>query len=165
MDSSFKHYFWHLGDNHTCILPSDALQTWIGPSTVSLLLYQNKAAGVKIIPYVVVFPLNHLSELKFEFTKKKIGVMCCQLFLIFLFSFPPLDCLLPAQQYHGPGPVLCHIFQVSESDICHLDNDFCLRFRLWCCEDIVVNPGVASLIQTLTDQLIKFHFYVLGLVE
>lgn len=51
-------------------------------------------------------------ELKFEFTKKK----------NVLFSFSPLDCLLPAQQYHGPGPILCHIFQVNKPHISHLDN-------------------------------------------
>lgn len=42
----------------------------------------------------------------------------CLIFSNFTFSsLSQTDCLLPTQQYHGPCPVLCDFFQVSESNI------------------------------------------------
>lgn len=42
---------------------------------------------------------------------------CC--FNNCLFSSSPwTDCVLPAQQHHGPRPVLCDIFQVSHPNVC-----------------------------------------------
>lgn len=42
---------------------------------------------------------------------------CC--FNNCLFSSSPwTDCILPAQQHHGPRPVLCDIFQVSHPNVC-----------------------------------------------
>lgn len=43
----------------------------------------------------------------------KICLIKAESWLCAVLSFPYIDCLLPAQQLHGSGAVLCHILQVS----------------------------------------------------